>query len=94
MLLVSEQHPYMRDVKDPIEVEFERELDKETSKRLRMEAWNVLETGSDIAGWLETMRERDQDVALKHLSKFLYDMELEEELLEDAAKYGNRYVLK
>lgn len=94
MLLVSEQHPYMRDVKDPIEVEFEKELDKETSKRLRMEAWNVLEKGLDIAEWLEPMRERDQDVALKHLSNFLYDMELEEELLEDAVKNGNRYVLK
>ena len=84
----------MKEVQDPIDVEFERELDKATSKRLKLEAWNVLETGSDIRAWLEPMREHDQDVALKHISKILYDMELEEEWLEDAVKYGSRYTLK
>ena len=94
MLLVSDHHPTMQGVLDPIDVQFENELKKETSKRLKMEAWQVLENGLDIYKWLEPMREQDQDVALEHINKFLYDMELEEEWLENAAKYGNRYMLR
>ena len=94
MLLVSDHHPTMQGVLDPIDVQFENELKKETSKRLKMEAWQVLENGLDIYKWIEHMREQDQDVALEHINKFLYDMELEEELLENAAKYGSRYSLK
>ena len=53
MLLVSDHHPTMQGVLDPIDVQFENELKKETSKRLKMEAWQVLENGLDIYKWLE-----------------------------------------